>query len=129
MSAKADPFFIWPKGLNYEVTTIPSCQAIVCAGQHHPAEEAASRDNLDASGGVESRHARTHRDGTGCVNPVQGFLVHEQPQLKGRHSGRTDSSRSSDRPARIFLCETCGHPLPPNAVRIGACGECLEELL
>ncbi len=53
-------------------------------------------------GGVESRHARIRRDGTGRINPPWGFFAREkQLWRKPRHSGCTDSSRSSARPALI----------------------------
>lgn len=44
------------------------------------------------------RHARIHRNGTGCVNPAQGLLVREQ-----QCSGCTDPSESSDSPVHNLI--------------------------
>lgn len=58
------------------------------------------------SGGVEG-HARTRRNGTGRVSPVQGLLVHEQRQAARQwHSGCTDPSRYQARPALVALTAT-----------------------
>lgn len=58
------------------------------------------------------RRARTRRDGTGRVNPTQGFLVREQQQPNpGRHSGCTDSSPSSEGPAQSISPRESGRGL------------------
>jgi hypothetical protein len=52
--------------------------AMAASSADNRREELLRQHEFEASGGVESRHASQHRDGTGCWNPAQGNLVREQ---------------------------------------------------